>query len=240
MATPTPLPNGSVNKHSRHFAASTQRYLPIAEIKEDTVMLKNGGLRAVIAVNAMNFNLKSETEQEGIISGYGSFMNTLTFPIQIMVRSARLNIDPYIADLREMGEKQTNMLLKKQTTDYASFVERLINVADIMQKKFYLVVPIDGYTQSKKGLMSKFLEWINVDDTKAKAIQRSHEFNGLSKLLRERVLLVQSGLENIGITSKRLSTTELVQLYYNIYNPQSSQKQKLDALDPLNIDKSVL
>lgn len=229
-----------MNKHVRHFAASTQRYLPIAEIKEDTVVLKNGGLRAVIAVNAVNFNLKSEVEQEGIIAGYGSFMNTLTFPIQVMVRSARLNIDPYIGSLREMGDKQQNALLKKQTLDYATFVERLITVADIMQKKFYVVVPIDGYTQNKKGLFSKFMEWINVDDTKAKAIQRSHEFLGLSKLLRERVLLVQSGLENISITSRRLSTTELVQLYYNIYNPTSSQKQKIDVLDPLNIDKSIL
>lgn len=229
-----------MSKHTRHFASSTQRYLPISEIKEDTVVLKNGGLRAVLAVNAINFNLKSETEQEGIIAGYGAFMNTLLFPIQIMVRSARLNIDPYIADLREMGDKQTNGLLKKQTLGYAGFVERLINVADIMQKKFYVVVPVDGHTEQKKGILTKFMEWINVDDTKAKAMQRSREFTSLNKLLRERLLVIQSGLENIGVTTKRLTTTELVQLYYSIYNPQTSQKQKFASLEPLNIDKSII
>jgi hypothetical protein len=205
-ASPLAKPTDSIRKKKKRFGNDTKRFLPIAEIKDDTVVLKNGGLRAVLSVSAINFNLKSETEQQGIIAGYESFLNTLTFPIQIVLRSSHLNIDPYIASLRNLAEKQGNALLKKQTSTYADFVERIVNVADIMDKKFFVIVPIDGYTKTKKGLIAKFLEWMSADDSHAKAMQRHREFDSLAKLLRDRVLLVQSGLENVGITSRKLST----------------------------------
>ncbi len=227
-------------KKSKATIMSAQSLLPIAEIKEDCVVLKNGGIRAVLQVNAVNFNLKSETEQQGIIAGYESFMNTLTFPIQITVRSLHMNIDPYIASLRELGAKQQNDLLKKQTLSYADFVDKLVNVADIMQKKFYVIVPMDSFTKEKKGLLSQFAEWMSGEDNRSKAMQRHREFQSLGKLLRDRVLLVESGLENIGITSHRLNTSELIQLYYNIYNPQTSQKEKIGDIESLNTDKSII
>jgi len=230
----------SVRKKKKGFAVSTQRYLPIAEIKEDTVVLKNGGLRAVLKVNALNFNLKSEIEQQGIIAGYQGFLNTIIFPIQILVRSTRLNIDPYIQNLKQQAEKQTSTLLKDQTNDYANFMEKLVDIADIMQKNFYIVVPVDAPSKTKRGLIQRFLEWINVDDTRSKALQRSREFKAYAKLLRDRITLVQSGLENVGITMRRLKTEELVQLYYGIYNPITSQKQKFKNLAELNIDKAAL
>lgn len=230
----------TVRKKKRSFSVSTQRYLPIAEIKEDTVILKNGGLRAVLKVNALNFNLKSEIEQQGIIAGYQAFLNTIIFPIQILVRSTRLNIDPYIQSLRKKAEAQTSPLMKDQTVDYADFMEKLVDIADIMQKNFYIVVPVDAPSKTKRGLIQRFLEWINVDDTRAKALQRSREFHAYAKLLRDRVTLIQSGLENVGITMRRLKTEELVQLYYGIYNPSTSQKQKFKNLAELNPDTSAL
>lgn len=232
-----PQDDKGVHKRKRSFASSPQRFLPIAEIKEDTVLLKNGGIRAVLQVNAINFNLKSEAEQEGILIGYQSFLNTLTFPVQIFIRSAKLNIDPYIHSLREMGDKQPNSLLKNQTLSYANFIEKLITVADIMQKKFYIVVPMDSTTNQKKNLFTSFFSWMSTDDSRAKAMQRQREFLGLSKLLRDRVLLIQSGLENIGITMKRMNTKELMQLYYGIYNPDTSQKEKLVDIESLKLDK---
>lgn len=235
-----PKAKDTVRKRKHTQAASTQRFMPIAEIKEDIVVLKNGGLRAVLAVNAINFNLKSESEQEGIIAGYQAFVNTLMFPLQIVVRSDKLNIDPYIANLREIGGKQQNQLLKNQTLTYADFIEKLINVADIMQKKFYVIVPMDGAASPKKGMIEKFLEWLNVDDTRAKAAQRRRQFNQYAKELRDRVLVVQSGLENIGITMHQLTTPELVQLYYGIYNPLTSQKEKLKGMDQLHLDHTTL
>ncbi len=230
----------SVRGKKKSYSVSTQRYLPIAEIKEDTVVLKNGGLRAVLKVNALNFNLKSEIEQQGIIAGYQGFINTLIFPIQILMRSTRLNIDPYIQKLKEKAETQTSPLMKDQTLDYADFMDKLVDIADIMQKNFYIVVPVDAPSKTKRGLIQRFLEWINVDDTRAKALQRSREFRAYAKILRDRITLIQSGLENVGITMRRLKTEELVQLYYGIYNPMTSQKQKFKNLAELNPDKAAL
>lgn len=230
----------TVRKKKKGFTVSTQRYLPIAEIKEDTVVLKNGGLRAVLRVNSLNFNLKSELEQQGIIAGYQAFVNTIIFPIQILIRSTRLNIDPYIQSLKQKAETQTSPLMKDQTIDYADFMEKLVDIADIMQKNFYIVVPVDAPSKAKRGLIQRFLEWINVDDTRSKALQRSREFRAYSKLLRDRITLIQSGLENVGITMRRLKTDELVQLYYGIYNPMTSQKQKFQGVGDLNPDKAAL
>ncbi len=230
----------TVRMKKKGFAVSTQRYLPIAEIKEDTVVLKNGGLRAVLKVNALNFNLKSEVEQQGIIAGYQSFLNTIIFPIQILVRSTRLNIDPYIQNLKQKAEQQMSPLMKDQTVDYANFMEKLVDIADIMQKNFYVVVPVDTPSKTKRGLIQRFLEWINVDDSRSKALQRSREFRSYAKVLRDRVTLIQSGLENVGITMRRLKTEELVQLYYGIYNPITSQKQKFQTIADLHSDKAAL
>ncbi len=230
----------TVRKKKSAKVLSTQRYLPIAEIKEDTVILKNGGLRAVLKVNSLNFNLKSEVEQQGIIAGYQGFINTLIFPVQILIRSTRLNIDPYIKGMKEKADKQTSPLLKDQTIDYANFMEKLVDIADIMQKNFYIVVPVDAPTKAKRGVLSRFFDWLNVDDTRAKALQRSREFHSYAKILRDRITLVQSGLENVGITMKRLKTDDLVQLYYTIYNPTSAQKQKFNSVSDLNVGKSEL
>lgn len=247
--TPTPSATGTgqgsavpdtVRGKKKSFSVSTQRYLPIAEIKEDTVVLKNGGLRAVLRVNSLNFNLKSEIEQQGIIAGYQSFVNTLIFPIQIIVRSTRLNIDPYIQGLKKRADQQESPLLKEQTVDYADFMEKLVDIADIMQKSFYIVVPIDAPTKGKRGLIQRFLEWMNVDDTRSKALQRSREFHAYGKILRDRITLIQSGLENVGITMRRLKTEELVQLFYSIYNPITSQKQKFKSIEELSPDKAAL
>ena len=230
----------SVRGKKKPYSMSTQRYLPIAEIKEDTVILKNGGLRAVLKVNSLNFNLKSEIEQQGIIAGYQAFLNTLIFPVQILVRSTRLNIDPYLKSLRDKVKGQTNPLVKEQTADYIGFMEKLVEIADIMQKNFYIIVPVDAPSKVKRGLIMRFLDWLNIDDTRSKAIARAREFHSYSKILRDRITLIQSGLENVGITMRRLKTDELVQLYYTLYNPISSQKQKFNSTVELNADKAAL
>jgi hypothetical protein len=229
----------TIRQRKKSALASTQRFLPIAEIRNDTVLLKNGGLRAVLLVEALNFNLKSETEQQGIIAGFEAFVNTLIFPLQITVRSTKVNIDPYIATLRTTAQKQANELLREQTLAYASFIERLVDIADIMQKRFFVIVPVDA-TMRKKTLLEKFFGWLSPDDSSLKAYQRNREFLGKSKELKERVNLVQTGLENVGLMSRRLTTHELIELYYSIYNPQTSQEQKLPADEQLKMDKTVL
>ena len=235
-----PKAKSTLRSRKQSPLTSTQRFLPIGEIRNDTVLLKNGGLRSVIQVEALNFNLKSETEQQGIISGYESFVNTLSFPMQIVVRSSKLNIDPYILQLRTIAANQPNELLKNQTLSYADFVEKLVDMAQIMQKKFYVIVPLDMAVR-KKGLLEQFFSWIQQEDSWTRAASRNREFNAGRKTLQERVNVVQIGLENIGLQSKRMETHELVELFYGIYNPQTSQEQKLPTdLGAMNFAKNVL
>lgn len=229
----------SVRSRKKTALVSTQRFLPIAEIRSDTVLLKNAGLRAVLLVEALNFNLKSETERAGIIAGYEGLVNTLTFPLQIVVRSAKMNIDPYLAQLRSLAAGQGNELLKTQTLAYAAFVERLIDVADIMQKRFYVVVPLDQSARGKT-LLEQFFGWLSPDDSTAKAAQRARDFAAGARALNDRVNLVQAGLQNIGLVSRRLTTHELIELYYQIYNPQTSQEQKLPEEEQLHADRTTL
>lgn len=219
---------------------STQRYLPVAEVRNDTIVLKNGGLRAVLSVEALNFNLKSETEQQGIIAGYGSFVNTLSFPVQIVIRSMKTNIDEYLKDVKMIGEKHENQLLKEQTLSYVAFMQKLIEMADIMQKRFYVIIPVD-HAERKKTLFEQFFDWLHPDDSAAKASVRSHEFSSSSGKLSERIDLVASGLTNIGLHTKRLNTRDLIALLYETYNPKTSQNQKMPMdISEMELDQTAL
>ncbi len=219
---------------------STQRALPVAEVRNNTIVLKNGGMRAVLAIEALNFNLKSETEQQGIIAGYGAFVNTLTFPLQIVIRSTRTNIDEYLAEVRSIGEKHENSLLRDQTLSYVSFMQKLIEMADIMQKRFYVIIPID-HTDRRKTIFEQFFDWLHPDDTAAKASVRSHEFTSAAGKLNERVELISSGLTNIGLHVKRLETRDLIEMLYQTYNPKTSQNQKIPkSMDDLGLEATAL
>lgn len=229
----------TVRNRKRNPGASTQRYLPFSEIKQDTVVLKNGGLRAVLEIEPLNFNLKSETEQQGIIAGYEAFINTIVFPLQICVISSRVNIEPYIEHIHEQAGSQKNDLLREQTISYATFVEKIVELADIMQKKFYVIIPLDDTPKKKKGF-SQLFQWLNVDDTLAKALQRNQKFSGLQNRLKERIDLIEAGLKNIGLGTRRLKTIELIELYYKLYNGGNKQAVKLPEDGNYNTEKNIL
>ncbi len=235
-----PKMKSTVRNRKTSSMASTQRYLPVAEIRDSAIVLKNGGARAVLKVEALNFNLKSETEQQGIIAGYGSFVNTLTFPLQIVIRSFKTNIDEYLFQMQGYADKQQNALLKEQTQGYINYMQHLVEVADIMQKRFYVVIPVD-HADRKKAYTEKFFEWIHPDDNAAKAGQRHKEFTTLSKQLNERVDLVIGGLANVGLHAERLDTRGVLETLYQVYNPKTSQIEKIPTdLDDLKEDKLVL
>jgi hypothetical protein len=228
------------NRKKTSETSAVQRFLPIAEIKQDTVLLKNGGMRAVIAVGSMNFSLKSEDEQKAIVISYQQFLNTLTFPVQMLVRSTQLNVDAYIKDLEERASKQENPLLKEQTLDYGKFIEKLVDVSEIMQKRFYCIVPIDPAGASTLSFFQKYMSWLAPGDTKDKALSRKGKFEESAVKLRDRVNMVGTGLENIGLTTERLKTSELIELFYNVFNPKTSQEQKIGDPDALNTKDYVL
>src|SRR5690606_23400628 len=157
-------------------ASSTQTFLKIAEVKNDTIVLKNGGLRGVLSVSSINFNLKSEDEQNAIIYSYQGFLNTLEFPIQIVVRSKQLDIDDYLEDLKKVGENQTNQLLQQQTFEYIEYVSKLVEYADIMEKEFYVIVPYDPFRAQELNLFQKFFQNMNPKDNYSEVKKRHEEF----------------------------------------------------------------
>lgn len=213
----------------------TQVYLKISEIRDDTLVLKNGGLRAVLGVSSINFNLKSEEEQNAIVYSYQGFLNTLEFPIQVVIRSKKLDIDEYLDKLRKLGEKQENPLLQRQTYEYVEYISKLVEYADIMQKEFYVVVPYDPYRAQKLTMIQKFLQSLQSKET-YDAIKRRHdEFESLKKALNQRVSTVRVGLENCGLKVNQLTTKELIELFYNIYNPEVSRYEKGKQNEQLNI-----
>lgn len=230
----------SVRKRKKTEATAVQKFLPIAEIKQDAVILKDGGIRAVLAVGSMNFSLKSEDEQQAIIGSYQQFLNTLTFPVQVVIRSTKLNVDGYVKDITDRAETQKNPLLREQTLDYAQFIERLVDVSDIMQKRFYIVIPVDPPGLKKVTFLQKFLGWLSPGDSREKALTRKRRFSDMSQQLKDRVNLVKAGLANIGCPAERLTTAELIELFYQVYNPKTSQEQKLPGLGDMGLKEYVL
>lgn len=215
---------------------STQTYLKIAEIHDNALILKNGGLRAVLRVSSINFNLKSEEEQNAIIYSYQGFLNTLEFPIQIVVRSRKLDIDNYLDKLRKIGEKQTNPLLQSQTYEYVEYVAKLVEYADIMQKDFYVIVPLDPFRAQKPNILQKFLQNMNAKDSYENVHRRHEEFEQLKKSLTQRVSTVRIGLENCGLRVEELTTKELIELFYNIYNPTVARMEKAKNIEDMNLE----
>ncbi len=212
---------------------STQKYLDIAEIREGTVILKDGSLRAVLLVSSINFALKSEEEQQASIQAYVSFLNYLEYPIQIVIQSRKLNIDKYLNGIAELEKKQTNELLRMQTAEYRQFVSELVELGEIMSKKFYLVIPYTPGADKRKGFLDRLsaifspLTVINLKEKK---------FRELKAELDKRTETVMSGLTSMGLTAVALDTQALIELYYNTYNPEVAEQQKLTDVGELRIE----
>jgi hypothetical protein len=234
--------NKSVKQSHKNKAASTQVHMKIAEIRDDTIVLKNGGVRAALKINSINFNLKSDDEQNAIIYSYQNFLNSLEFPIQIVVRSKRLDIDNYLDSLTDLGEKQTNELLQRQTYEYMDYIQRLVEYADIMEKSFYVIVPFDPFRSKKPTLIQRFFQSLSPKDTPIETKRRRKEFIQLKKSLNQRVTIVKAGLQGVGLQVDQLDTKDLIELFYETYNPLSSRVQKFEELDDINLklDNDVL
>ncbi len=232
----SPLFKNSVQQSKKNPKVSTQNYLKIAEIHDNTVILKNGGVRGVIKSSSINLNLKSEEEQNSVVYSYQNFLNQLEFPIQMIIRSKKLDLDHYIEKLKKIGVSQGNPLLQKQTFEYIEYISRLVEYADIMEKEFYVVVPQDPFAQENKGFFKSFLENIFPQDTLSKIKARQSQFAELKKKLDQRMNLVQAGLENCGLKTQALNTQELIELYYETYNPQTSRSQKFESDDEFALE----
>ncbi len=218
---------------------STQTHLRMAEVRDNILILKNGGVRAILKTSSINFNLKSEQEQNAIIYSYQNFLNSLEFPVQILIRSKRLDIDNYIENVKALGEKQENKLLQEQTMEYAQYIKRLVEYADIMEKQFYVVIPYDPIRTPQEsagtGRFQAFFSRLSPKDSYTDVKLRHHEFENLKKNLMQRVNVAQSGLENCGLKVEQMDTMSIIQLLYEGYNPLTSRNQKLKDLSNTSI-----
>lgn len=214
------------------ITSSTQQHLDIAEFREDTVIMRDGTLRAVLLVASINFALKSEDEQNAIISAYVGFLNNIDFPLQIVIQSRELNIDNYLAFLRQKEKEQTNELLKMQTTEYLQYVSELISLGKIMNKRFYIVVPYNSLSDKQKGFFTKLLESLRpaslIKMKEEKFIRRRSE-------LTRRTENVIGGLASMGVNAVPLDTQSLIELFYNIYNPETASNQRLVDIKELRL-----
>src|SRR3989339_384653 len=204
----------------------TQRYLDIAEIRENCVVMKDGTLRAVLMVSSINFALKSEDEQQAIIQGYMQFLNGLEHPLQVVIQSRRMNIDGYMLRLKEQEEKISNELLKTQIRDYMSFVKELVELGEIMQKRFFVVVPMDPLegNEKSKGFMTKISSALSP----AKILKLDQKrFRERHDSLMQRASTVAGGLTSMGLQVALLDTQGLIELYYTSYNPDVYDAEKL-------------
>ncbi len=211
---------------------TTQSMLPITEVREDTVVLRDGTLRAVLAVSSINFGLKSEEEQEAIIAAYRQFINILDFPLQIVIQSRKLNISDYLDRLLSAEQTQTNELLRQQIRDYRSFVGQLVELGEIMSKRFYMVVPYNPLSDKRKSFWSRLGDVLQPGHF---IRMKDERFRAHKSELDLRIGHVESALASAGLKTARLDTQGLIELYYTVYNPETSEQQPLVSIDKLQV-----
>ena len=212
---------------------STQAHLPIAEIKDGVVVLKDGTIRSVLMISSINFALKSDDEQNAIISSYVGFLNSIDFPLQVLVQSRRLQIQPYLDELLKMEKGQKNELLQMQIADYRAFVGELVDIGQIMTKRFYVVVPYDPLSNRKKSFWTRFKEVLRP----ASSVRLKEErFQKRKKDLDIRVRHVYSGLEGIGLKVVQMDSQSLIELYYSTYNPDIAFSEQMQKVDDVRIE----
>lgn len=211
---------------------STQDHLEIADIRDDLAILKDGSVSLLVRVSAVNFGLLSEMEQEAIIFAYANLLNSLNFSIQIVIRSQQKDISHYVALLEKEQDKQQNPLLKAQIKNYREFITSTVKENNVLDKKFYIVIPFSslelGVASSAGGLLNprkkKGLP-MPISDILAKAKlalypKRDHVLRQLGRL---------------GLRAKQMTTAELIEIFYEIYNRPAGGK----PVDMQTINKEV-
>ncbi len=221
---------------------STQNHLQIAEIRDGIVIMNDGSFRSVVMVKSINFDLMSPQEREAVEYSYQAFLNSLYFPIQIFVRSERIDIRPYLEKLDKIRSEHDNMLLALLMDDYLGFVDELASQTNIMSKNFYVIIPFFPKTETKKASKSGKANTKSMFDGifgmlgngATKVVINEAELEEAKTELRNRVQAVLNGLQQTGVQGLPLDTQELIELYYNTYNPDTATRQQLKNFDDVS------
>ncbi|MDD5606758.1 MAG: hypothetical protein PHN37_02755, partial [Candidatus Pacebacteria bacterium] len=182
---------------------STQDFLPIKEIKDGIIILKNGGLRTILAVSSLNFALKSQEEQDAIIYQFQNFLNSLDFSCQISLQSRKLNIVGYLDKIKEIEQNETNELLKVQVSEYGKFIKKIMEGGTIMQKNFFVTVPLSS---------------LEIKSKKDKEEQTDEKFQRNKAQLLQRTEFVILGLRGCGLQAIPLKSLEIIELLWSLHH----------------------
>jgi hypothetical protein len=226
---PTPVANTNPN--------STQNTLQIAEIRDGVVIMNDGSFRSVIMVKSINFDLMSPQERESVEFSYQGFLNSLYFPIQIFIRSQRVDIRPYIERLDKIRSEHDNMLLALLMEDYINFMDGLAQQTNIMDKHFYIVIPYFPITDVQKAITQSKNFFTGVaalfQNQEHHVVINEGDLVKAKDELRNRVQAALGGLQQCGVQGLPLDTQELIELYYDTYNPDTATRQQLKNFEDL-------
>lgn len=200
---------------------STQDFVPVKEVRDGVVILKDGGYRAILMASSLNFALKSEDEQTAFIVQFQNFLNSLDFSVEIFVQSRMLDIRPYIATLEAAYKQQLDDLMRVQIREYIDFIKSFTEAANIMTKNFFVVVPYAPTVQVSKGGLADKLPW---GKSKLKPEELNRTFEETVSQLEQRVSIVQQGLIRTGVRTVQLGTEEAIELLYKMFNPGEQGK----------------
>jgi len=238
IGTAQPNPAEGDKKQRSNAPTSTQNSLLFSEIRENMIIMNDGSFRAVVECESINFDLMSSRERDGVEYSYQNFLNSLNFPIQVLIRSRKVDISPYTNRLIDIRRSQDNMLLNVLMDDYINFVDILAQEANIMDKSFYITIPyypagdLSEITRQAKGLFDSFF-----GGKKDVAITKIDKvtYEKAKDEIKNRVNLVMSGLFAIGVKSQQLNTKQIGELLYSSYNPDIAPQQPLASADPNNL-----
>lgn len=198
---------------------ASQDFVPVEEIRDGTVVLKDGSLRGIAIASSLNFALKSSDEQDAIIAQFQNFLNSLEFSIQIFIQSRELDIRPYVALLEKQLENTIDDLMQIQIREYIEFVKNFVDVSNIMTKNFFIVVPYSpSAIRAQSNPISRAL------GRKESVEQKSVNFEENLSQLEQRMAVVEQGLIRTGVRVIKLNTEEVIELYYKIFNPGEQEK----------------
>lgn len=220
---------------------STQNTLQIAEIRDGIVIMNDGSFRSVVMLKSINFDLMSPQEQESVEFAYQGFLNSLYFPVQIFIRTQKVDLQPYIEKLDKIRTEHDNMLLAMLMEDYIIYMDQLAQQTNIMDKKFYLVIPYFPHEQDPKAALkdsknffSGLTAMFSKDETHV--VINETDLEAAKNELRNRVQAVLAGLQQCSVRGLPLDTQELIELYYDTYNPDTATRQQLKNFDDLAAD----
>lgn len=207
--------------------ASTQEQLDILDVKDALLLLKSGGASLVLQANAVNFDLLSEKEQDAMIAAYSALLNSLSFPLQITIRSRRLDISAYLNAIDQQAQRQPNPYLRERILSYKEFVSGLVQKGEVLDKRFYLVIPYYELAITSPSMVDSFRRLLGMKP-KPRTVSRAGLLQRAKTDLEPKKEHLIKHLNRLGIKARQLTTPELISLFYEIYNPEQARIQHLE------------